>query len=114
MAVADDQQPIEAFGADGADEALGVGVRLWCADRRVDHLDAFAAEDLVEGSRELLSRSWIRNRIRSNKPVKLRLRACWVTQPPVGLVVQPARWTRRLSSSMKKSSRSGAATASRR
>jgi hypothetical protein len=40
----------------------------------------------------LLSRSWIRNRVRSNSPVKLRLRACWVTQPPVGLVVQPARW----------------------
>src|ERR671936_1907770 len=39
----------------------------------------------------LLSRSWIRKRIRSKKPVKLRLRACWVTQPPVGLVVQPAQ-----------------------
>src|SRR5207253_2561003 len=49
----------------------------------------------------LLSRSWIRNLIRSNTPVKLRLRACWVTQAPVGLAVQPARWTRRLSSSMK-------------
>src|SRR6266566_1232907 len=28
----------------------------------------------------LLSRSWIRNRMRSNRPVKLRLRAGWVTQ----------------------------------
>jgi hypothetical protein len=37
----------------------------------------------------LLSRSWIRKRIRSKTPVKLRLRACWVTQAPVGLVVQP-------------------------
>src|SRR6266540_1877298 len=44
----------------------------------------------------LLSRSWIRKRIRSKMPVKLRLRACWVTQAPVGLVVQPARWTLRL------------------
>jgi hypothetical protein len=34
----------------------------------------------------LLSRSWIRNRIRSNRPVKLKLRACWVTQEPVGFV----------------------------
>src|ERR671936_169050 len=53
MAAADDQQPVETFGADGADEALGIGVRPWCADRRVDHLEAFAAEDLVEGDREL-------------------------------------------------------------
>jgi DNA-binding transcriptional LysR family regulator len=30
-------------------------------------------------------------------------RACWATQAPVGLAVQPATWTRRLSSSMKKS-----------
>src|SRR5438093_13232579 len=41
----------------------------------------------------LLSRSWIRKRIRSKMPVKLRLRACCVSQAPVGLVVQPARWT---------------------
>jgi integrase len=38
----------------------------------------------------LLSRSWIRNRTRSKTPVKLRLRACWVTQAPVGFVVQHA------------------------
>jgi hypothetical protein len=30
------------------------------------------------------------------------LRACWVTQAPIGLVVQPARWTRRFPSSRKK------------
>jgi UDP-N-acetylmuramoyl-L-alanyl-D-glutamate--2,6-diaminopimelate ligase len=32
VAAADDQQPVETLDADGADEALGVGVRLWCAD----------------------------------------------------------------------------------
>ena len=32
-----------------------------------------------------------------------RLRACWVTQAPSGLAVTPARWTRRVSSSMKNS-----------
>src|SRR5919197_6125442 len=53
MSAADDQQPVETFGADGADEALGVGVRLRCLDRRVDHLDPFAAQDLVEGGGEL-------------------------------------------------------------
>src|SRR5262249_30271788 len=33
--------------------ALGVGVRLGGSDRRVDHLDPFAAEDLVEAGAEL-------------------------------------------------------------
>jgi hypothetical protein len=53
MSAADDQQPVETLGADGADEALGVGVCLWRTDRRMDHIDAFAAEDLVEGCTEL-------------------------------------------------------------
>src|SRR5262249_14452987 len=34
-------------------EALGVGVRLRSADRRVEHPYAFAAENLVEGGGEL-------------------------------------------------------------
>jgi hypothetical protein len=29
VAAAEDQYPVEALGADGADEALGVGVCLW-------------------------------------------------------------------------------------
>jgi hypothetical protein len=53
VAATDDEQPVEALGADSADEALGVGVRLWCADWFLDHRDAFAAEDLVEGGAEL-------------------------------------------------------------
>src|ERR687888_1668082 len=53
MSATDDQQPVKTLGADGADEALGVGVRLRCLDRRVDHRDGFAAEDLVEGGGEL-------------------------------------------------------------
>jgi hypothetical protein len=52
VAAADDQQPVETFGADGANEALGVGVRLRRTDRRADLGDAFAAEDLVEGGAE--------------------------------------------------------------
>lgn len=53
VAPADDQQPVETFGADRAHEALGVGVRLRCTDRRVDDLDPLAEEDLVEGCAEL-------------------------------------------------------------
>jgi hypothetical protein len=102
MSATDDQQPVETLGADGADEALGIGVCLWRTDRRLDDIDALAAEDLVKRGLNLLSRSWIRKRVRSRMPVKLRLRACCVTQAPVGLGVQPAIWTRRLPSSMKK------------
>jgi hypothetical protein len=29
VAAADDQQPVEALGSDGADEPFGIGVRLW-------------------------------------------------------------------------------------
>ena len=50
----------------------------------------------------LLSRSRIRKRTgvaRSGK-VQTSWRACWLTQEPSGLGVQPARWTRRLPSSM--------------
>ena len=41
-------------------------------------------------------RSRIRNLTSSSAPERLRLRACWVTQWPSGLVVVPARWTRRV------------------
>jgi hypothetical protein len=53
MSAADDQQPVETRGVDGADKALGVGVCLWRTDRRMDHFDAFAAEDLVKGGAKL-------------------------------------------------------------
>jgi hypothetical protein len=53
VAAAEDQQPVKTLAADGANEALRVRVCLWCADRRVDHFDPFAAEDLVEGRGEL-------------------------------------------------------------
>jgi hypothetical protein len=53
VAAAEDEQPVEALGADGAHEPLGVGVCSWCPDGRVDHLDPFGAEHLVEGGAEL-------------------------------------------------------------
>jgi hypothetical protein len=40
MAPAEDQNPVEAVSADGADPAFGVGVRVWRLNRRVDRLDA--------------------------------------------------------------------------
>jgi hypothetical protein len=49
------------------------------------------------------SRSRIRNLTSSSAPERLRLRACWVTQRLSGFAVMPARWTRRVCSSMKNS-----------
>jgi hypothetical protein len=48
-----DQEPVETFGADGADETLGGCVRLRRSHRRLDDLDAFACEDGVEVTGEL-------------------------------------------------------------
>src|SRR5919201_5235431 len=53
MAAAEVEDSVEAVGTNGSDPALGVGVRVWCLDRRVDHLDALGAENLVEGVGEL-------------------------------------------------------------
>jgi hypothetical protein len=49
----EDQEPVEAFGAGGADEALGDRVRPRCSDRCADDLQAFASEDGVEVAGEL-------------------------------------------------------------
>jgi hypothetical protein len=49
---AEDEEPVEAFGAGGADEALGDGVRLWRANRSSNDLEALAAEDGVEAAAE--------------------------------------------------------------
>jgi hypothetical protein len=53
VARAEDQQPVQALRPCGPHEALGVRVGLWRAERRLDHLDAVGAEDLVEAGHEL-------------------------------------------------------------
>jgi len=53
LSPADDQDPVEAVAADGADPALGERVRLRRPERCADDLDAFAPEDLVEDTAEL-------------------------------------------------------------
>jgi hypothetical protein len=98
---ADDQQPIETFGADGENNALGIGVRLRGVGRRVDHVHAFAAEDLVEGCAEFAVAVVDQEAHAVEQAGEAEVRACWVTQERLGLVVQPAKWTRRLPSSMK-------------
>ena len=53
LAAADDQQPVQALAAQALDPALGLRLCLRRPHRRLDHADAFAAENLVEAGREL-------------------------------------------------------------
>src|SRR5438093_10730045 len=53
MAAAEDEDSVEAFGANGAYPTLGVGVCVRRLDGRADHPDALGAEDFVEGVAEL-------------------------------------------------------------
>jgi hypothetical protein len=48
-----DQEVIEAFAAQGADEAFGDRVRAGCLDRSADDADVGTGEDRVEVCREL-------------------------------------------------------------
>jgi hypothetical protein len=53
MGLVDDQDVVEEFAADGADEAFGDGVGPRCLHGRPDDLDAARGEDGVEGRYEL-------------------------------------------------------------
>jgi hypothetical protein len=105
MTTANDQQPVQALGADGADPALRIGVRVRRLDWREEHLGTLGAEYVVEPTAEL--RVPVADKKRTRQPrsasTKSRLRACWVTQVLLGLAVTPGRWTRRVSCSMKNS-----------
>jgi hypothetical protein len=62
VAAPEDQQPVQALGADGADPSLGVRVRFGRPHRRHQHLGTIRAEDLVEPRQNLASRSWTMKR----------------------------------------------------
>jgi hypothetical protein len=96
LALSENQQPVQAFASRGPHEAFGVRVGLRRAERRSDNVDAFGAEDLVKAGDEFRVAVAIRKLTSSRAPEWLRLRACWVTRWPSGLVVVPARWTRRV------------------
>jgi hypothetical protein len=53
VTTANDQQPVQALGADCADPTLRVGVRVRRLDRRDEHLGALGAEHVVEPATEL-------------------------------------------------------------
>jgi hypothetical protein len=52
MAAAEDEDPVQAVGANRAYPTLGEGVCVRRLDRRADHLDAFRLKDLVERAAE--------------------------------------------------------------
>jgi hypothetical protein len=78
VAAGEDQQPVEAFGADGSDETFGDGVCLRCAHGHLDDPDAASAEHLIEGA------------------AVLAVAVAGVNRARVGLVAQPASQARRL------------------
>ncbi len=53
MAFTEEENVVEAFAPQGADEALDMGGRFGCQDRRPDHADTGAASDVVKGAGEL-------------------------------------------------------------
>jgi hypothetical protein len=53
VALAEDEQPVQAFAPNRPDPALGMGPGAGCLERRADDTHALGAEHLVEGSREL-------------------------------------------------------------
>jgi hypothetical protein len=53
VTTANDEEPVEAFGADGADPPLGVGIGVRRLDRRDEYLGALGAEHVVEPATEL-------------------------------------------------------------
>jgi hypothetical protein len=83
VAAAQDEDPVEAVGANGAHPALGKGVRVRSMDRCADHPDVLGAEDLVEGVAEL------RVTIADEEPERLLVaaedlyRALWVPKTEI-------------------------------
>jgi hypothetical protein len=50
MAFAEDEQTVQALGADGTHPALGIGVRVGRSKRRMDHVNAYGLKDGCMGS----------------------------------------------------------------
>jgi hypothetical protein len=95
-----DEGAVEELAAHGADPSFRVCVGDRGPRWRADDRRAAASEDLVERRDELAGA------VADQEPdlpvgAIMKFRAAWVVQAPVGLVVMPARYTRRVSSSMK-------------
>ncbi len=100
----DDQGVVEEFVSDAADEAFGDRIGLRRPHRCLDDADAGGGETASNAAVNLASRSRMRNRKRlpASSRSMTRLRACWVSQGPVGWAVTPRMCTRRVACSMTK------------
>ena len=93
MTSVDDQKPVEALVAKGADESLRDRVRLRRPSWRADDPDILALEDLVEGGRELrvaVADQEPDRRVALIGDAPMMLRACCVVHAPVGWALTPA------------------------
>jgi hypothetical protein len=104
VAASEDEDPVEAVGAERAHPALGVGVGVRRLHRGADHLDAVRSENLVEGVAEF------RVAIVDEEPESFlvaelqdQVARLLCDQPPSGYDVQATYSIRRVASEMKKS-----------
>src|SRR6266700_7770944 len=95
-AAIEDQQPVEAFGTHGSDEAFGDRVRLGRLHRCLHDPDSFDAEDLVEGAGVLAVAVTDQETDLLLGEGEAEVARLLSDQAPSGLVVQPASRTRRL------------------
>ena len=95
LSFVEDQQPIQAFAADGADPPLGVGVRLRGAWWATEYWDLRVSEHVVEaGGERRIAIPDQEPETAGPLPAGIRkVRACWVTQSPVGCRVTLRMWT---------------------
>lgn len=100
LSLVPDQGAVEEFVADGANPSLGERVRLGRARGCLDRFGADCGEHVVEGAGVLAAAVSDHEAHRLSVGHR-EVAAAWVVQGPVGLVVIPARWTRRVSISMK-------------
>ena len=102
MPTSKDQHPVQQLPPHRAHPPLRGGVRPRRPHRRPQGSDALRGEDGVEGSGELRVTVRIKNLHRLMRSAKSMrgLRACWATHAPVGLMVTPRTWTRRVASSI--------------
>ena len=101
VAAVEDQQPVQAFRADGSDEPLGNGVCLRRPHGRLDDPDAAAAEHLVEGAAVLAVAVADQQARALVCEVEAEVARLLVTHSPVAFDEQPANQTRRLACAMK-------------
>ena len=103
MTPTEDERPVKAFTSDGADPSFGEGVRPRSADRGEDGFYAVRGEDRVEAPR--VPGVSVPDQVAKASPpwqVPREVAGSLRDQPESGCAVTPARWTRRVWSSMKK------------